>query len=105
MQTITFKSLTQDDLSLLHTWFQKPNVKHWYARGEDYTLDMIKEKYLPRILNPDLIQNFIVHANNIPIGYIQLYCVNRFLPDGVADYTHSLFENYNPNEIAGIELS
>lgn len=104
MQLITFKPLTQDDLSLLHRWFQKPHVKEWYARGEDYTVDTIKEKYLPRILDSELISNFIVYADDMPIGYIQLYGLKDFLPDGVTDYTHALFDNFKSNEIAGIDL-
>ncbi len=104
MQFITFKPLTEDDLLLLHDWFQKPRIQQWYARGESYTLNMIKEKYLPRILNPESIPNFIVYVNNTPIGYIQLYCVKDSLPDGVTDYNHSLFDNIKPNEIAGIDL-
>jgi RimJ/RimL family protein N-acetyltransferase len=101
---IHFKSLTENDLLLLHDWFQKPHVKQWYARGENYTLDMIREKYLPRILSPELIPNFIIYADTTPIGYIQLYCVKDSLPDGVTDYHHPLFDDFKPNEIAGIDL-
>ncbi len=104
IQKITFKFLTEDDLLILHNWFQKPHVKQWYARGENYTLAMVREKYLPRILNPESIPNFIVYADNTPIGYIQLYCVKDSLPDGVPDYNHPLFDNFKSNEIAGIDL-
>jgi hypothetical protein len=76
MKSINFKLLTENDLPLLHSWFHKPHIQQWYARGENYTLDMIKEKYMPRILNSESIPNFIVYANITPIGYIQLYCVN-----------------------------
>lgn len=104
MKPIHFKPLTENDLTLLHNWFQKLHVKKWYARNENYTVDMIKEKYLPRILHPEPIPNFIVYADNTPIGYIQLYCVKNFLPDGVKNYTHPLFDNFKPNEIAGVDL-
>ncbi len=104
MKSIHFKSLTENDLPLLHDWFQKPHVKQWYARGENYNLKMIKEKYLPRILNPESIPNFIVYTDNTPIGYIQLYCAKDSLPDGVTDYNHPLFDDFKPNEIAGIDL-
>lgn len=104
MTPIHFKLLTENDLTLLCEWFQKPHVKQWYARGESYTLEMIREKYLPRILNPQTIPNFIVYADNTPIGYIQLYCTKDSLPDGVTDYTHPLFNNIKPNEIAGVDL-
>ena len=65
---------------------------------------MIKEKYLPRIFNPESIPNFIVYADDTPIGYIQLYSVKDSLPDGITDYNHPLFDNVKPNEIAGIDL-
>jgi len=104
MKSINFKLLTEKDLPLLHNWFQKPHVKQWYARRENYTIDMIREKYLPRILHPDSIPNFIVYAGNTPIGYIQLYCVKDSLPDGVTDYNHRLFSDFKSNEIAGVDL-
>lgn len=104
MKSINFKLLTEKDLLVLHNWFQKTHIKQWYARNENYTLDMIKKKYLPRILNPESIPNFIIYADNTPIGYIQLYCVNDSLPDGVTDYSHPLFDNFKPNEIAGLDL-
>jgi aminoglycoside 6'-N-acetyltransferase len=101
---ISFKPLTKDDLPLLKDWFQKPHVKQWYAHDENYTLDMLKEKYLPRILDPKLIPNFIIYADEIPFGYIQLYCLKDYLPDGVTDYAHPLFDNFKPDEIAGLDL-
>ncbi len=104
MNSINFKPLTENDLPLMFNWFQKPHIKQWYARGENYTLDMIREKYLRRILNPESIPNFIVYVDNTPIGYIQLYCLKDSLPDGVTDYNHSLFDNCKPNEIAGLDL-
>ena len=53
MKSINFKPLSENDLPLLFKWFQKPHVKQWYTRGDNYTLEMIKEKYLPRILNSE----------------------------------------------------
>ena len=53
MTSINFKTLTENDLPLMLNWFQKPHVKKWYARGESYTLEMMRKKYLPRILNPE----------------------------------------------------
>jgi aminoglycoside 6'-N-acetyltransferase len=103
-ETITFRPLSETDLLLLHNWFQKPHVKEWYARDVHYTPDMIREKYLPRILDPKSIPNFIIYADDIPIGYIQLYCLKYNLPDGVDDYSHSLFIDYNAEKIAGIDF-
>ncbi len=65
---------------------------------------MIREKYLPRILNSESIPNFIIYADMTPIGYIQLYNVKDFLPDGIKNYQHALFDHFKPDEIAGIDL-
>jgi aminoglycoside 6'-N-acetyltransferase len=103
--SIKFKPLVEGDLPLLHAWFQKPHIKQWYARGENYSLEMIKEKYTPRILNPQSIPNFIIYASNKPIGYIQLYRMSsNSLPDGVDNLKHPLFSRYKPEEIAGMDL-
>lgn len=101
---ITFNPLREDDLELLHQWFQVPHVKEWYTRGETYTLNEIREKYLPRIKEPDFIPNYIINLDVDPIGYIQLYHLNHSLPEGVDNYTHPLFSKFKPEEIAGIDL-
>ena len=101
---IKLKLLTEEDLPLSYDWFQKPHIKQWYARAEYYSFEMIKKKYIPRILNPESIPNFIVYADNHPIGYIQLYRISSFLPDGIENYMHPLFTNYKPEEIAGVDM-
>src|SRR3990167_4661331 len=101
---ITFKPLREDDFELLHQWFQVPHVKEWYARGETYALEKIREQYLPRIKAPDFVPNFIINLDENPVGYIQLYHANHSLPEGVDNYTHPLFSQFKPEEIAGIDL-
>jgi RimJ/RimL family protein N-acetyltransferase len=103
-ETLTFRALSETDLLLLHNWFQKPHVKEWYARDVHYTPAMIREKYLPRILDPKSIPNFIIYADDIPIGYMQLYSLKHSLPDGVDNYSHPLFVDYNVEKIAGIDF-
>lgn len=100
---ISFKPLSENDLVLLHRWFQVPHVKRWYARNKEYSLQMIKDEYLNRI-NNNFIPNFIIYSDDKPIGYIQLYHVSYSLPDGVANYQHSLFSEFNLEDIAGIDL-
>lgn len=60
------------DLKLLHQWFQILHVLKWHARDKKYSFEEIKEKYLQRI-NDASIPNFIIHAPDKPIGYIQYY--------------------------------
>lgn len=95
--------MTKPDLKLLHHWFQTPHVFQWYARGEYYTFKMIKEKYLSR-LNDESILSFIIYEDNNPIGYIQRYLVDKHLPEGIRVYQHPLFHQFNPQELAGIDL-
>lgn len=100
---IIFERMREDDLGLLHQWFQLPHVLKWYARDKKYTFKMIKEKYLPRI-NDASIPNFIIYDQDKPVGYIQFYCVADHLPEGIAEYNHPLFNDYRPKELVGIDL-
>lgn len=100
---ITFKKLNENDIKLLHQWFQIPHVLKWYARDEKYTLEMIEEKYRQRI-NDASIPNFIIYDQDRPVGYIQYYHVTEHLPEGITDYSHPLFKDYKPNELIGIDL-
>jgi len=102
-QEIIFKSLNHDHLPLLHQWFQKPHILQWYARGKEYSLEMIKQKYEPR-LNDSTIQSFIIYVDSDPIGYIQFYKVSHHFPEGVSNYDHPLFNQYKRDEIAGIDF-
>lgn len=104
MENITFIPLEEKHLTLLHQWFQIPHVKKWYARNETYSLEMIQEKYRPRIKDNKKIPNYIVNLNNQPVGYIQMYNLDHALPDGIDDYEHLLFKEYPSNKIAGIDL-
>jgi aminoglycoside 6'-N-acetyltransferase len=101
---ISFTPLCEDDLELLHKWFQVPHIKKWYARGETYSLETIREQYLPRIQAPASIPNFIIKLDEYPVGYIQMYRLTYSLPEGVDNYDHSLFSLYKPEEMAGIDL-
>lgn len=98
-----FKPLGEEDLTLLYQWFQVPHVKKWYAREQHYSLDMIKNKYRSRI-NHSEIHNFIIYLDDLPIGYIQLYRLSTFLPEGFTDHHHPLFQQYSPDKLAGIDL-
>jgi aminoglycoside 6'-N-acetyltransferase len=100
---IAFNALQETDLPLLHQWFQEPLVKKWYARDRDFSLEEISKKYTPRILGKDKVQSFIVTANAIPIGFIQYYVLNDYLPEGIGEQ-NSLFHLAKPHQIAGIDF-
>jgi aminoglycoside 6'-N-acetyltransferase len=104
MNGFEFKLLDEKDLALLHRWFQEPTIKQSYARGQRFTLEDIKNKYLPRIKEQENVRSFIAYRDNIAIGFIQYYQITESsLPEGVKSYNSPLFKQYTPNELAGID--
>jgi len=101
---IHFNPLSADHLSLLHRWFQEPVIKKWYAREIHYSLDDIKNKYLPRIQGTDSTPSYIVSLNGAPVGFIQYYALSDHLPSGINDLSNKLFEINAPDEICGIDI-
>jgi GNAT superfamily N-acetyltransferase len=100
---ITFKKLQETDVVLLHQWFQIPHVLKWYAREKAYTFKEIQEKYLPRIKDAT-VPSYIVYDEDKPVGYIQFYQVEYHFPEGIKNNHHPLFDEFNPAELAGIDL-
>lgn len=100
---IDFKPLHKDDLLLLYRWFQEPTINQLYARGQTWSLNDIKNKYLPRLTGHDNVPSFIIYSDNKAIGFIQYYCLSEHYPEGIQK-ENSLFKSYNPNQIAGIDL-
>ncbi len=47
--------------------------------------------------------SFIIHLDNKAIGFIQYYCLSEHYPEGIQK-EGALFENYHPEQIAGIDL-
>jgi aminoglycoside 6'-N-acetyltransferase len=104
MKSFEFKPLCENDLELLHHWFQEATIKQFYARGQSFTLEDIKNKYLPRIAGQEKVPSFIAYHDNNPIGFIQYYFITEnSLPEGVRSYNNPLFKQYSPNELVGID--
>ncbi|KTD03474.1 GNAT family N-acetyltransferase [Fluoribacter gormanii] len=103
-KSFVFKALNESDLILLYHWFQEPTIKQWYARGQSWSFDDIKQKYLPRILGKDNVPSFIIYIDALPLGFIQYYCLNDYLPEGIWHKNHRMFQDYHSNKIAGIDL-
>lgn len=101
---ITFQPLTMKDLSYLHRWFQEPVIWQLYGRDQEWSLDKIIQKYQPRIIGEENIPSFIIEINNQPSGFIQYYCLQEHLPEGIGENYNRLFEKHSPNEIAGIDV-
>ncbi|WP_371218694.1 GNAT family N-acetyltransferase [Orientia tsutsugamushi] len=77
---ITFVPLAESHFPLLLKWLETPHVKKWWDQDVMYTLELVKEKYSSYVKGYKLvdgqqkpIQVFIIHNNQNPIGYIQIY--------------------------------
>ncbi len=104
MKPTQFKPLCENDIDLLYHWFQEPIIKQWYAKDKHWTIEDIKQKYLPRIQAKDKVYSFIVHRNDHPIGFIQYYYLMDHLPEGIQANDNPLFKRYHPNEIIGVDI-
>jgi aminoglycoside 6'-N-acetyltransferase len=100
---IYFKPLREVDLTILWKWFQEPTINQLYARGQNWSLTDIENKYLPRLIGQDNVPSFIIHLDNNAIGFIQYYCLSEDYPEGIQKGS-SLFKRHYPNQIAGIDL-
>lgn len=100
---IAFRPLHQEDLQLLYQWFQEPTINRLYARGQRWSLEDIENKYLPRLTGRDPVPSFIIYRAKNPIGFIQYYCLAEHYPEGIQRES-TLFNNYHPSQIAGIDL-
>lgn len=77
---ITFVSLTESHYPLLLKWLEAPHVKAWWDPDVTWTPELIREKYGTYVKGykfqngiPKPIQAFIIHVDEIPVGYVQLY--------------------------------
>lgn len=84
--TITFEPLQEFHFPLLLKWLQASHVKKWWDQDVTYTLDLVHEKYNSYVKGYKFvagqqkpIQGFIIHNNQNPIGYIQIYNAYDFL--------------------------
>jgi len=71
---LSFRRLTEPDVPLLHRWLNAPHVLEWWDRPGPAP-DEVREKYLPRVIEPSDATPYIICREGLPIGYIQLYSV------------------------------
>ncbi len=83
---ITFIPLAESHFPLLLKWLETPHVKKWWDQDVTYTMDLVHKKYSSYIKGyklvdgvPQPIQAFIIHNNQDPVGYIQIYNAHDFL--------------------------
>src|SRR6185369_6329503 len=79
---ITFRPVTDDDIPLLHTWLNNPNVAEWYGLGienETYpTMEHVTANYAVRIRGDQPTFCYIIEADGRPVGLIQAYRIGDY---------------------------
>lgn len=73
---ITFQKLQFEDLPLIYKWLQEPHVHEWYEKEEEYTYEIIKDKYGKNITGESLTRGYLVKFEDKPFGYIQESKIN-----------------------------
>ena len=91
---ITFKPLCAADFPLLLKWLEASHVKAWWDQDIKYDLDLVKEKFGKHVhgtpisnASNKLIYAYVVHVDDVPIGYIQAYNALSFAEDNGLDTT------------------
>lgn len=74
---IEFRSLREDDISLIQRWLTSEFVSRWY-HSEDLSIRGVANKYLPRISGADPCQVFIFSLEGVAAGMVQTYAVADF---------------------------
>ena len=77
---ITFTPLAESHFLLLLKWLETPHVKKWWDHDVAYTLELVRKKYDSYVKGYKLVEgvqkpikSFIIHHNQNPVGYIQIY--------------------------------
>ena len=77
---ITLHPLSLEHFPLMLQWLNAPHVHQWWNPETEWTLEKIEEKYTPYTQGYKLVKEqrkpiyaYIIEADNIPIGYFQIY--------------------------------
>jgi aminoglycoside 6'-N-acetyltransferase len=70
--TFSFARMTEDDLRLLHHWFEEPHVREFYDR-EPRTLHGVAAAYRGKIVGDEPTEPYIASLDGTRIGYLQAY--------------------------------
>ena len=69
---IIFRSLTAQDLPMVHAWIQRPHVRQWWQPA---SLAELEREYLPCTMSQSSTRAYIALLDGKPIGFIQSYHV------------------------------
>jgi RimJ/RimL family protein N-acetyltransferase/catechol 2,3-dioxygenase-like lactoylglutathione lyase family enzyme len=70
---ITFRPLAVADLALLHRWLHEPHVTRWWGDDANPTFEEVEAKYLLRIGEETLSEQWVIETDGEPVGWIQCY--------------------------------
>jgi AacA4 family aminoglycoside N(6')-acetyltransferase len=69
---VTLRLMTEDDLSMLHEWLNRPHIVEWWG-GWRPTLQEVRDHYLPRVLAEEKVTPYIGLLGDTPFAYAQSY--------------------------------
>ncbi|MHC0039388.1 GNAT family N-acetyltransferase [Pseudoneobacillus sp. C159] len=69
---LLIRYMTSYDYNVMVTWLNNQKLLEFYEEPPS-NLDMVKQKYGPRVEGRDYVKSCIVEYQNQPIGYIQYY--------------------------------
>ena len=69
-----FRPMTLDDLPAVAHRLSQPHVRPWY-RPEEHTIERLQEEYGAAIRGEDPTRMWVVEADGLPIGQVQVYRV------------------------------
>src|SRR5215813_8459198 len=64
--------MTEDDLAMLHRWFEEPHVRAFYDR-EPRTLREVAASYRAKVVGDEPTEPYIASLGETGIGYLQTY--------------------------------
>ncbi len=69
---------TLTDYALLARWLSDERVLAFYeGRDRPFTLEMVREKFIPRVLSTEGVTPCILELAEQPVGYLQFYPAGR----------------------------
>jgi RimJ/RimL family protein N-acetyltransferase len=84
---ITFRPLQENDLPLMHRWFNTPHVSEWWeVEGEKRpSLELVKKHYLPRVNGHEPVDVYLIVHDDNPIGMVESCQIDDF-PEEKANF-------------------
>lgn len=69
---VSLRCLTEQDLGLLHDWFNRPHLVEWWG-GELSSPEAVRQQYHPGVLSASKVTSYIGLLDGRPFAYAQSY--------------------------------